>query len=60
MHLLDGGLSDNIGLRGPYVALSGQDSAWSLYTKINQGKVTARAGHHGQCADGSRPQLGQA
>ena len=39
VHLLDGGLSDNIGLRGPYVALSGQDSAWSLYTKINQGKV---------------------
>jgi len=39
VHLLDGGLSDNIGLRGPYIALSGQDSAWSLYTKINQGKV---------------------
>lgn len=39
VHLLDGGLSDNIGLRGPYVALSGQDSAWSLFTKINQGKV---------------------
>jgi NTE family protein len=39
VHLLDGGLSDNIGLRGPYVALSGQDSAWSLYTKINSGKV---------------------
>jgi predicted acylesterase/phospholipase RssA len=39
VHLLDGGLSDNIGLRGPYIALSGQDSAWSLFTKINQGKV---------------------
>jgi predicted acylesterase/phospholipase RssA len=39
VHLLDGGLSDNIGLRGPYVALSGQDSAWSLYTKINQGRI---------------------
>jgi predicted acylesterase/phospholipase RssA len=39
VHLLDGGLSDNIGLRGPYVALSGQDSAWSVFTKINQGRV---------------------
>jgi predicted acylesterase/phospholipase RssA len=39
VHLLDGGLSDNIGLRGPYVALSGQDSAWSLFSKINQGHV---------------------
>ena len=39
VHLLDGGLSDNIGLRGPYIALSGQDSAWSLYSKINAGKV---------------------
>lgn len=39
VHLLDGGLSDNIGLRGPYVALSGQDSAWSVYTKINTGEV---------------------
>ena len=39
VHLLDGGLSDNIGLRGPYVALSGQDSAWSVFTKINQGRI---------------------
>jgi NTE family protein len=39
VHLLDGGLSDNIGLRGPYVALSGQDSAWSVYSKINQGRI---------------------
>lgn len=39
VHLLDGGLSDNIGLRGPYVALSGQDSAWSVYSKINQRKI---------------------
>ena len=36
---MDGGLSDNIGLRGPYVALSGQDSAWSVYTKINGGTI---------------------
>lgn len=39
VHLLDGGLADNIGLRGPYVALSGQDSAWSVYSKINQGRI---------------------
>jgi hypothetical protein len=39
IHQLDGGLADNIGLRGPYIALSGQDSAWSIYTKINSGKV---------------------
>jgi predicted acylesterase/phospholipase RssA len=39
VHLLDGGLADNIGLRGPYVALSGQDSAWSVYTKINQRRI---------------------
>ena len=39
VHLLDGGLSDNIGLRGPYVALSGQDSAWSVYSLVNAGKI---------------------
>lgn len=39
VHLLDGGLADNIGLRGPYVALSSQDSGWSVLTKINQGRV---------------------
>lgn len=39
VHLLDGGLSDNIGLRGPYVALSGQDSPWSVYSRINAGTI---------------------
>src|SRR5206468_2277769 len=39
VHLLDGGLSDNIGLRGPYIALSGQDSGWSVYSRINAGKI---------------------
>lgn len=39
IHLLDGGLADNIGLRGPYVALSGQDSAWSVYSKLNNEKI---------------------
>lgn len=35
IHLLDGGLADNIGLRGPYVALTGQDIGWSVYSQIN-------------------------
>jgi predicted acylesterase/phospholipase RssA len=39
IHLLDGGLGDNIGLRGPCVALSSQDSGWSLLTKINRRQV---------------------
>lgn len=39
IHLLDGGLADNIGLRGPYIALSSQDSSWSLLSKINTGQV---------------------
>ncbi len=39
IHLLDGGLADNIGLRGPYVALTSNDSGWSVTQKINQGVV---------------------
>ena len=39
IHLLDGGLGDNIGLRGPYVALSGNDSNWSIFQKINNRQV---------------------
>ncbi|MDH3445812.1 MAG: patatin-like phospholipase family protein [Deltaproteobacteria bacterium] len=39
IHLLDGGLGDNIGLRGPYVAMSSNDSSWSLYQKINRREV---------------------
>jgi len=39
VHLLDGGLADNIGLRGPYVALSGQDSGWSVYSRINREEI---------------------
>ncbi|MCZ6466557.1 MAG: patatin-like phospholipase family protein [Alphaproteobacteria bacterium] len=40
VHLLDGGLSDNIGLRGPLVALiSETDSAWSVLQLINDDKV---------------------
>jgi NTE family protein len=39
IHLLDGGLADNIGLRGPYIALSSGDSSWSVLGKINRGAV---------------------
>jgi NTE family protein len=34
IHLLDGGLADNIGLRGPYVALSSADTEWSVSAKL--------------------------
>jgi NTE family protein len=40
IHLLDGGLADNIGLRGPYVALSSNDSGWNLFSRINRGAVS--------------------
>lgn len=40
IHLVDGGLADNVGLRGPYVALtSPTDSSWSVVQRINQEKV---------------------
>ncbi len=40
VHLLDGGLSDNVGLRGPYVALtSATDSSWSMKQRIHERKV---------------------
>lgn len=39
VHLLDGGLADNIGLRGPYAALSSDASPWSVLSKINQGSI---------------------
>lgn len=35
VHLLDGGISDNIGLRGPLTALRSNDPVWSLVNKIN-------------------------
>lgn len=34
LHLFDGGLSDNIGLRGAILALSSTDSPWKLRKKI--------------------------
>ena len=38
-HLLDGGLSDNLGLRGPFHAVTTTDSAWSLVQLMNQKKL---------------------
>jgi NTE family protein len=37
-HLLDGGLSDNLGLRGPLQAATSNDSAWSVlqYANLDQ------------------------
>jgi NTE family protein len=39
VHLLDGGLSDNIGLRAPLAALTTNDLSWSLVNAINNGKI---------------------
>jgi NTE family protein len=39
VHLLDGGVSDNIGLRGPLVALTSNDSSWSVVNKMNMKQV---------------------
>ena len=39
IHLLDGGVADNIGLRAPLTAISSNDPAWSLPNKINLGEV---------------------
>jgi NTE family protein len=39
VHLLDGGVSDNIGLRGPLTALTSNDPSWSLVNRINMRKV---------------------
>lgn len=38
-HLLDGGLSDNLGLRGPFQAVTTTDSAWSILDEANQNKL---------------------
>ena len=35
IHLLDGGVSDNIGLRGQLLAIRSNDLSWSLVNKIN-------------------------
>jgi len=39
IHLLDGGVADNIGLRGPLTAVTSNDPAWNLPNNINLGQV---------------------
>ncbi|HEU5193749.1 MAG TPA: patatin-like phospholipase family protein [Methylomirabilota bacterium] len=40
IHLLDGGLADNIGLRGPDVALRRvADTSWSVLSRVNEGST---------------------
>jgi NTE family protein len=39
IHLLDGGIADNIGLRGPLYSTTSTDSPWSLLRLVNQNKV---------------------
>ena len=39
LHLLDGGVSDNIGLRGPLLAILSNDPQWSILNKINNGQI---------------------
>ena len=41
IHLLDGGLADNIGLRGPDVALRAvADTSWSVLARVNRGNTS--------------------
>lgn len=39
VHLLDGGLSDNLGLRGPFLAVTTTDSPWSILKFANLQKL---------------------
>jgi NTE family protein len=39
LHLLDGGVADNIGLRGPLRAILSNDPQWSILNKINNGTI---------------------
>lgn len=39
VHLLDGGLADNLGLRGPFQAITTTDSAWSILKYANLDKL---------------------
>lgn len=40
IHLIDGGVADNIGLRGVINALTSNNSPWSLRNKINRGTIS--------------------
>ncbi|MGH8531237.1 MAG: patatin-like phospholipase family protein [Gammaproteobacteria bacterium] len=39
IHLTDGGVADNIGLREPLTAIAGTDSSWSVLRRINLKQV---------------------
>jgi predicted acylesterase/phospholipase RssA len=39
VHLMDGGLSDNLGLRGPFQAATTTDSPWSILNYANLGQL---------------------
>jgi NTE family protein len=39
LHLLDGGIADNIGLRGPLRAILSLDGGWSVLRMVNMNKV---------------------
>jgi NTE family protein len=39
IHLTDGGVADNIGLREPLTAIAGVDNSWSVLTRINLKQV---------------------
>ena len=39
IHLVDGGVSDNIGLRGPFFAISTTDPTYSILERINNQKI---------------------
>lgn len=39
IHLLDGGIADNIGLRGPHYSVTSTDSPWSVLRLVNRNKV---------------------
>jgi predicted acylesterase/phospholipase RssA len=39
IHLLDGGIADNIGLRGPLYSVTSTDSPWSVLRLVNMNKV---------------------
>ncbi|MGZ6210335.1 MAG: patatin-like phospholipase family protein, partial [Syntrophales bacterium] len=39
VHLMDGGLSDNLGLRGPFQAVTTTDSPWSILKFANLGQL---------------------
>lgn len=39
IHVLDGGVADNIGLRGPLEAIRSNDPDWSILNRIDRGEI---------------------